>query len=91
MTDHQDHIQPKERDPQIEYGHGVETIIFDLSHRELGRLQGVALMPPPGSIIEFGNPNRDGIVREVHLRASGVWLSIVYVQVLDRTVPPPLR
>lgn len=68
----------------------MRTIVFDLDQQELAQFEG-ALPVSLGSVIELGNPNRDAIVREVRVRMHGDPTILVYVQVLDRTIPPPLR
>jgi hypothetical protein len=74
---------------------GVDTVVLSESGPALGRLDGVAVWPPVGSVVELGpDPNRDAIVRDVRLQVpshGGRWLVVVRVQELERPLPLPAR
>lgn len=55
----------------------IETIIVDeATNQELAVID-AALWPPPGTFIEFGEPDRDAIVRSVRVRLSDSRVSIL--------------
>jgi hypothetical protein len=66
----------------------AETIFVDQDNNELAIVDAF-LWPPVGAVVELGNPNRDGVVREVRLKLFPGFAT-VYVSVYDRDeiVPP---
>jgi hypothetical protein len=67
------------------------TIFYDFDQMEITRLEGRLIWPALGSVVEFGEPNRDGVVRDVRMRLDGGPTVMVYVDVKAKTIPPPLH